>query len=48
MFEEELEAFKDNFGRNFSLASRKFKDAIDEIDKTITHLQKNKRRTIVK
>lgn len=42
MFEEELEAFKDNFGRNFSLASRKFKDAIDEIDKTITHLQKTK------
>ncbi|MEA2067789.1 MAG: DUF2130 domain-containing protein, partial [Verrucomicrobiota bacterium] len=28
--------------RNYDLASRKFKTAIDEIDKTITHLQKTK------
>jgi hypothetical protein len=41
-FEEEMEDFKDKFGRNFMLASTKFKTAIDEIDKTITHLQKTK------
>jgi hypothetical protein len=34
--------FKDGFSRNFDLASRKFKNAIDEIDKTIIHLQKTK------
>jgi hypothetical protein len=41
-FESELEAFKSGFARNYDLASRKFKTAIDEIDKTITHLQKTK------
>jgi len=41
-FETELEAFKSGFARNYDLASRKFKTAIDEIDKTITHLQKTK------
>lgn len=41
-FEEEMNDFKDKFGRNFTLASTKFKTAIDEIDKTITHLQKIK------
>ena len=41
-FEEDLMAFKEGFARNFDLASRKFKTAIDEIDKTITHLQKTK------
>lgn len=41
-FEEELDAFKSSFSRNFQLASDKFKTAIDEIDKTISHLQKTK------
>ena len=41
-FENELDAFKTGFARNYELASRKFKTAIDEIDKTITHLQKTK------
>lgn len=41
-FEEELEAFKSAFGRNYELASKKFQLAIDEIDKTISHLQKTR------
>ena len=41
-FESELEAFKTGFARNYELASRKFKTAIEEIDKTIDHLQKTK------
>jgi len=41
-FESELEAFKNGFARNYDLASKKFKTAIDEIDKTIDHLQKTK------
>jgi hypothetical protein len=41
-FEEKINTFKDGFARNYDLASRKFKTAIDEIDKTITHLQKTK------
>ncbi len=41
-FEEKINAFKDGFARNYDLASRKFKTAIDEIDKTISHLQKTK------
>ncbi|MGE0498183.1 MAG: DUF2130 domain-containing protein [Ramlibacter sp.] len=41
-FENELEAFKSGFARNYDLASRKFKTAIEEIDKTIDHLQKTK------
>lgn len=41
-FEEELEAFKSAFGRNYGLASRHFQTAIDEIDKSIKHLQKTK------
>jgi hypothetical protein len=41
-FESELDAFKTGFARNYDLASRKFKTAIDEIDKTIDHLQKTK------
>ena len=41
-FESELEAFKNGFARNYDLASTKFKTAIDEIDKTIDHLQKTK------
>lgn len=41
-FEEKVDAFKKGFARNYDLASRKFQTAIDEIDKTITHLQKTK------
>jgi len=41
-FEEKIDTFKEGFARNYELASRKFKTAIDEIDKTITHLQKTK------
>ena len=41
-FEEQLETFKSGFARNYDLASRKFQTAIDEIDKTILHLQKTK------
>lgn len=41
-FEENMNAFKEGFGRNYRLASDKFKKAIDEIDKTIDHLQKTK------
>ena len=41
-FEKELETFKSAFGKNFELASRKFSTAIDEIDKSINHLQKTK------
>ncbi len=41
-FEENMNAFKDGFARNYRLASERFKTAIDEIDKTITHLQKTK------
>ena len=41
-FETELETFKSAFGKNFELASRKFSTAIDEIDKSINHLQKTK------
>ncbi|HEM7876592.1 DUF2130 domain-containing protein [Burkholderia contaminans] len=41
-FETELEAFKAAFGKNYDLASRRFQTAIDEIDKSIDHLQKTK------
>ncbi len=41
-FESDLEKFKAAFGKNYDLASRKFKTAIDEIDKSIDHLQKTK------
>lgn len=41
-FEAKMEKFKNDFGRNYELASRKFQTAIEEIDKTITHLQKTK------
>ena len=41
-FENQLLAFKDAFGRNYRIASEKFKTAIDEIDKSIAHLQKIK------
>lgn len=41
-FEEDLNKFKEGFGRNYSLASRKFMSAIDDIDKAIANLQKMK------
>ena len=39
-FEENLNEFKEKFGNNYRLASERFQKAIDEIDKTISHLQK--------
>lgn len=41
-FEDKINKFKEGFARNYDLASRKFKDAIDGIDKTIKELQKTK------
>ena len=41
-FEDDLQAFKTAFARNYELASRRFGEAITEIDKTIQHLQKTK------
>ncbi len=41
-FEENMNAFKEGFARNYRIASEKFNTAIDEIDKTISHLQKTK------
>ncbi len=41
-FESDLDKFKTAFGKNYDLASRKFQTAIDEIDKSIDHLQKTK------
>ena len=45
-FEENINKFKDGFARNYELASRKFKTAVEEIDKTILHLQKTKEALI--
>ncbi len=42
LFEEKINVFRKGFAYNYELASRRFKEAIDEIDKTITHLQKTK------
>ncbi len=41
-FEENMNAFKEGFARNYRLASERFATAIEEIDKTIDHLQKTK------
>ena len=41
-FEDQLEAFKSGFSRNYRLASDKFKDAIADIDKAIKSLEKTK------
>lgn len=41
-FENELESFKSAFSKNYDLASRRFQTAIEEIDKSIDHLQKTK------
>ena len=45
-FENQLLDFKDKFGRNYRLASEKFNKAIDEIDKSIDHIQKIKEALI--
>ena len=42
-FEENLMKFKDDFGRNYNLAHTHFEKAIEEIDKTIQHLEKVKK-----
>lgn len=41
-FEENMQTFQTGFARNFELASRKFQDAIDDIDRTIKALEKTK------
>ena len=41
-FEEELDKFKQAFGKNYDLAARHFNTAIDEIDKSMKHLQKTR------
>jgi hypothetical protein len=41
-FEAQLETFKNAFGKNYDLAAKRFQTAIDEIDKSIEHLQKTK------
>ena len=41
-FEQNMNTFKEAFGRNYRIASEKFSKAIEEIDKTIDHLQKTK------
>jgi hypothetical protein len=41
-FENELDTFKSAFAKNYDLASRRFQTAIDEIDKSIDHLQKTR------
>lgn len=42
-FEENIETFKKGFSYNYNLASKKFNEAIDEIDKSISHLEKIKK-----
>ncbi|ABV50436.1 Conserved hypothetical protein [Prochlorococcus marinus str. MIT 9215] len=46
-FESTLEQFKNAVGKNVSLAQDRFNDAISEIDKSITHLQKTKETLIL-
>ncbi|MDA7765822.1 DUF2130 domain-containing protein [bacterium] len=41
-FEDKLEKFKTGFAKNYDLHERQFQTAIDEIDKSISHLQKTK------
>jgi len=45
-FETKLEQFKDGFSRNYNLASDQFQKAIDEIDKSILHMQKTKEQLL--
>lgn len=46
-FEENMNAFKEGFGRNYRLASERFSEAIGEIDKAIDHLEKIKRALLL-
>jgi len=46
-FESTLEQFKNAVGKNVSLAQDRFNDAISEIDKSITHLQKTKEALVL-
>ena len=46
-FAAELDNFKDKFGNNFRLASDRFKDAIDEIDKAIEQLEAVKKSLVL-
>jgi len=41
-FEDKMNKFKDGFAKNYEMASRRFREAIDGIDKTIKELQKTK------
>jgi hypothetical protein len=41
-FENELDSFKLSFGKNFEIASKRFHTAIEEIDKSIKHLENTK------
>ena len=41
-FENNMNAFKEAFGKNYTTAAKKFNDAIEEIDKSIAHLNKIK------
>lgn len=45
-FENKLEVFKDGFARNYNLASDQFQKAIEEIDKSIIHMQKTKEQLL--
>lgn len=45
-FEQDLFTFKDKVSKNYDLASRQFMAAVDEIDKTIDHLQKVKKNLL--
>ena len=46
MFEQNINTFKEGFARNYELASRRFGEAITEIDKSIAHLTKIKENLI--
>ncbi len=46
-FESTLDQFKNAVGKNVSLAQDRFNDAISEIDKSISHLQKTKEALLV-
>ena len=46
IFEEKLMNFKSDFSRNYEIAHSHFDKAVDEIDKTIQHLEKVKKETV--
>jgi len=45
-FEDNLNNFKEAFGKNYTLANKRFQEAIEEIDKTIAHLEKVKNNLV--